>query len=63
MLLMSVLFSVLGMPLVQMAVVPLSARDQGLECGPRRLVEQLFLLGGGDLTGGQDVDPAGECAE
>src|ERR1700726_1911819 len=35
----------------------LSAGDQGLECGHGGLVEQFFLFGGGDLAGGEDVDP------
>src|SRR3954464_3297810 len=35
----------------------LSAGDEGLECGLGCLVEQFFLFGGGDLAGGQDVDP------
>src|SRR5882757_764636 len=35
----------------------LPAGDQGLECGLGGLVEQFFLFGGGDLAGGQDVDP------
>src|SRR3954453_15643809 len=35
----------------------LSARDEGFELGPGRLVEQFLLLGGGDLAGGQNVDP------
>src|SRR5215210_8172141 len=34
-----------------------SAGDEGLECGLGGLVEQFFLFGGGDLAGGQDVDP------
>ena len=34
----------------------LAARDEGLELAPGGLVEELFLLGGGDLAGGQDVD-------
>src|SRR3954462_426333 len=35
----------------------LSAGNEGFELGPGRLVEQFFLLGGGDLAGGQDIDP------
>jgi hypothetical protein len=35
----------------------LPAGDERLERGPRRLVEQLLLLDGADLAGGEDVHP------